>query len=224
VSRDYAKLVEQLTKLQPDGFEDDGVLRLNARAQDIRGELEVKHLGLMQTIETFNGKLAAHIGKYDGLFGRLCVAFHCIEHAHASCIPEFVTEDTAARVAKFMHQFLLPHAFAFYSGVLRLADDHDRLVNVAGYILTHEKQRLTNREVQMGCRTMRKLERRDTEAVFEQLSALGWVTMTPGPRRSDPPHWNINPRVHEKFVERTKAEAERRKRVREIVTSMRGCG
>lgn len=214
VSMDYAELIEQLTK------HSDGVLRLNTRAQDIRGELEVKHLGMMQAIETFNGKLAAHIGKYDGLFGRLCVTFHCIEHAHHSRIPEFVTADTAERVAKFMHQFLLPHAFAFYSGVLKLADDHDRLVNVAGYILTHGIERLTNRDVQRGCRTMRKLERRDTEAVFEQLSALGWVTMTPGPRRTDPPHWIVNPRVHEKFAERARQEAERRQRVREVIAAM----
>ena len=124
-----------------------------------------------------------------------------------------MTEDTATRVAKFMRGFLLPHAFAFYGGVLKLADDHDRLAAVAGYILAHQKQRMTNRDVQRGCRSMRKLERRDTEAVFEQLDALGWVTRTPGPRPSDPPHWIVNPAVHQKFAERAKAEAERRKKV-----------
>ena len=215
VAMDYAELVERLTK------HGDGVLRLISRAQDIRGALEVRHLDLVQAIETFNGKLAAHIGKYDGLFGRLCVTFHCIEHAHHSRIPEFVTAETAERVAKFMHQFLLPHAFAFYSGVLRLADDHDRLVNVAGYILTRGMQRLTNRDVQAGCRTMRKLERHDIEAVFEQLDALGWVTRTPGPRLTDPPHWIVNPVVHVKFAERARVEAERRQRVRAIITGMR---
>ncbi len=139
--------------------------------------------------------------------------------------PGIHTEDTAERVAKFMHQYLLPHAFAFYGGVLKLADDHDRLINVAGYILTREEKTvLTNRDVQMGCRTMRKLERRDIETVFEQLDALGWVTMTPGPRRTDPPHWVVNPAVHQKFTERAKSEAERRLRVREIVTALRGAG
>jgi hypothetical protein len=81
--------------------------------------------------------------------------------------------DRAARVAKFMHQFVLPHAFAFYSGVLKLADDHDRLVNVAGYILTHEIERLTNRDVQRGCRTMRKLERRDTRGGVPATGGAG---------------------------------------------------
>ena len=97
MSRDYAELIERLTKLQPSGVDDDddGVLRFdNARAGHTR-RAGGQASRLMQAIETINGKLAAHIGKYDGLFGRLCVAFHCIEHADDNHIPEFVTEDTA---------------------------------------------------------------------------------------------------------------------------------
>ena len=44
----------------------------------IRTHLETKHLELMN-LESINKKLAAHIGKYDGLFVRLCVIWHCIE-------------------------------------------------------------------------------------------------------------------------------------------------
>ena len=61
-----------------------------------------------------------------------------------------MTEDTAHRVAEFMHRFLLPHALAFYGGVLDLSDGHDRLAAVAGYILVHKLERLTNRDVQRG--------------------------------------------------------------------------
>jgi hypothetical protein len=214
VSKDYAKLIERLTELRlpvsgSSNDDDDGVLRFDNLAQELRSKLEAEHLKLMQ-IEAINRKLAAHIGKYDGLFGRLCVAFHCIEHAHDSFIPEFVTEDTAKRVASFMRQFLLPHATAFYSGVLKLADDHDRLAAIAGYILARRSERITNRDIQRGDRTMRKLTRHDTESAFEQLEALGWVTKTPGPRLTDPPHWNVNPIVHEKFAARAKDERARR--------------
>ena len=94
------------------------MLRFDSNAQEMRGKLEAEHLGLMQ-FEAINRKLAAHIGKYDGLFGRLCVAFHCIKHASRQAyLPATVTEDTATRVAEFMRRFLLPHAFAFYGGVL----------------------------------------------------------------------------------------------------------
>ena len=71
---------------------------------------------------------------------------------------------------------------------------------------------------------MRGLERRDTEAVFQQLEALGWVTMVPGPRRTDPPHWKVNPGVHEKFAERAKQEAERRQRERGVILDIVGHG
>jgi hypothetical protein len=64
---------------------------------------------------------------------------------------------------------------------------------------------------------MRKLERRDVDAIFEQLDALGWVTRVPGARPSDPPHWVVNPAVHQKLAERGRAEAERRQRVRGMI-------
>jgi Protein of unknown function (DUF3987)/Bifunctional DNA primase/polymerase, N-terminal len=215
VSKDYARLVERLTELRS-----PCMLHFDNSAQDLRHRLEIRHVELMN-VEAINRKLAAHIGKYDGLFGRLCVAFHCIEHAHDSRIPEFITGDTAERVALFMRRFLLPHALAFYSGILGLSDDHERLASVAGYILAHKVERLTNRDVQRGCRTMRKLERRDTEAVFEQLEALGWVTRTPGPRPTDL-RWIVNPAVHQKFAERAKAEAERRRGERAMIRDIVG--
>jgi hypothetical protein len=121
-----------------------------------------------------------------------------------------VTGDTAERVAKFMRQFLLPHATAFYSGVLKLADDHDRLAAIAGYILARQSTRITNRDIQRGDRTMRKLTRHDTDSAFEQLEALGWVMRTAAPRLTDPPHWIVNPAVHQRFAARAKQERERR--------------
>jgi hypothetical protein len=159
-----------------------------------------------------------HIGKYNGLFARLCVLFHCIENVDALSVT--INETTAERVAKFLHEFLLPHALSFYAGVLNLADDHDRLSSVAGYILAHKLERVTSRDVQQGDRTMRKLDIRDTESVFEQLAALGWLNKVPGPRPSSPPQWLVSKEVHRKFSERAKHEAERRKREREMIQTL----
>ena len=69
---------------------------------------------------------------------------------------------------------------------------------------------------------MRKLEQRDTRAVFEQLEALGWLSQIAGPRPSSPPQWLVNPRVHEKFAERAKTETERRKKVQAIILDLAG--
>jgi hypothetical protein len=209
----YASLVEQLHELlpllEPLQF-DDGTLA-------IRQQLEQKHLELM-AYESINKKLAAHIGKYDALFARLCLLWHCIEHHQR--LPPVVTEQTAERVAKFMHGFLLPHALAFYAGVLGLADEHDRLAAVAGYILARRLDRITNRDVQRGDRTMRKLDRRDIESVFNQLDALGWIDRVPAVRAGDPPSWNVNPEVHRRFEQRGREEAKRRAREREMIASL----
>jgi Protein of unknown function (DUF3987) len=193
----YDELIERLHRSEPTS----NILRFDAGAQAIREQLEQKHVDLM-TFELINKKLAAHIGKYDGLFARLCVLWHCIEGSGE----QLITENTARRVADFMHRFLLPHAFAFYAGMLGLSDDHERLTAVAGYILAHKLQRVTNRHVQRGGHTMRRLTRQETESIFEQLDALGWVTRTPSPRPAAPPHWIVNPEVHRRFAGRANAK------------------
>ena len=135
-------------------------------------------------------------------------------------MPPVVTEDMARRVASFLHGFLLKHALSFYISVLGLANDHDRLANVADYILAHRLERITNREVQRGDRSMRGLKRYETEAIFDQLEALGWVMRIPGLRLSDPPHWVVNPSVHQKFAERAEAEKKRRGEEREMIADL----
>jgi hypothetical protein len=199
-------------------------LEFDDGAQVIRRQLEQKHLELMG-LEVINKKLAAHIGKYDAFFARLCVVWHCVENAAApDGLPCTVTADTAERVAKFMHQFLLRHALAFYAGVLDLSDDHDRLAAVAGYILAHKLERVTNRDVARGDRTMRRLTRRETDSVFEQLEALGWLFRIPPKRAGDPPHWEVNPEVHRLFADRAEQEAARRAETHKLLRALGGEG
>ena len=207
----YAALIGHLH----DSPEPPAPYQFSDAALALREELERKHLELM-SCEVINRKLAAHIGKYDGLFARLCLLWHMIEGA-----PGLVIEEpTALRVARFMHEFLLPHAFAFYAGILGLSDDHERLTAVAGYILAHKLDRVTNRDIQRGDRTMRGLTRFETEKVFEQLDAFGWVSRVPGRRPTDPPHWIVNPDVHRLFAERAKQEAAKRARDRAELSAM----
>lgn len=219
----YTALMDSLIKTEiggarMSGFDTGNGARLlfDDDAQAIRRDLEKKHLDLM-AVESLNRKLAAHIGKYDGLFARLCVAFHCIDHG-GGMVPQLVTGDTARRVARFLHEFLLPHAVAFYGGILGLSDDHDRLTAVAGHILTHELETVSTRDVARGDRTMRGLTRAETIRIFEQLEALGWVAAMPAPARSNAaPTWSVNPAVHSAFIERRNTEAARRKKAQEAV-------
>lgn len=218
----YADLVEKLHKTRRPGFF-GGPLAFDDGAQEVRRDLEARHLAL-QASEAVNRKLASHIGKYDGLFARLCIVWHCIENRDRQ-LPATVTEDTARRAGDFLHKFLLPHAVAFYGGVLGLSDDHDRLQAIAGYILAHKLERITNRDVQRGDRTMRAIREADIRPLLEQLDALGWLDRIDGPRPSSQPHWIVNPAVHHRFRDRAKQEAARRAEARQAIAGvLRGGG
>ena len=102
IVREYAELIGWLRHLgEMTVHFDDG-------AQRYRRELEQRYLDL-QAIEAVNPKLSAHLGKYDGIFARLCLLWHCIESRYSS-LPPVIPEKTARRVGAFMHDFLLPHA------------------------------------------------------------------------------------------------------------------
>jgi hypothetical protein len=176
-------------------------LQFDDAARAIREGLERKHIKLVRYYAGFNKRLAAHIGKYDGMFARLCLLWHHIEGAKTSA----VTESAADRVAQFMHEFLLPHAVTFYASILGVADNHDSVSQVAGYILAKKLTRVTCRDIQSGIAAMSGLKRQAVEAICDQLESLGWLFRVQGPRR-DSAHWQVNPEVHRKFADRAARE------------------
>jgi hypothetical protein len=106
--------------------------------------------------------------------------------------------------------------------MLGMADNHDRLAAVAGYILSRKLKKITRRDVAHGDRTMRGLEKHQTDVVLDQLEALGWLFKDPPIRPGGPSHWRINPEVHARFAERGKVEAERRSAARKMIAEILG--
>lgn len=230
VTERYEALVEQLNAIGTSGptsfansRDDANVLTLyfSNEALAIREELERKHLALMD-IEGINRKLASHIGKYDGIFARLCVVWHAVLNVSNGVIPPEVSDNTASRVATFLHEFLLPHAAAFHSGVLGMSDDQDELQAIASYILTNKPDVMTVRDCQRGARLMRAMTRQQIQRVMEQLESLGWVQQIAPPKNSFTLRWAINPRVHELFAARAAAEARRKQGLRDVATQIFG--
>jgi hypothetical protein len=227
INAEYGNLIDALhcTKLPEVGsdgnfFLQSAVLRFDDGAQAIRADLEKKHLEL-QSFEAVSKKLSAHVGKYNGILARLCVIFHCIEHAGRP-LPIEVTEDTARRAADFLHKFMLPHAVAFYAGVLGLSDDHEQLTAVAGYILAHKLEKFTRRDFQRSVTTMRGLGGKDIDKVLDQMDALGWLSRGVSRRPTDLPPWHVNPRCHELFRGRANQEVKRRAAAKKLLTTRVG--
>jgi hypothetical protein len=202
----YDDLVTQLHTKLPDFFNE---MQFDDDALEIRKNLEQDHINLVDGYMAVNNrKLASHLGKYNGTFARLSLLWHCIENVNERW-PSNISAKTAQRAADFLHKFMLPHARAFYVGVMGNSDIHDRLLSVAGYILARGLERITNRDVQRGDNTMRGLNPREIENVFSHLDACNWISKVQG-KRFNEVHWIVNPEVHRRFATRAKEEAERR--------------
>ncbi|MDX8517958.1 DUF3987 domain-containing protein [Mesorhizobium dulcispinae] len=219
VAKVYEALVSkchQLRKPLRGGMQDVPV-RFSGAAQRIWGDVARRNFELAASWESVNVKLAAHIGKYDGLFARLCLVWHCIESS-GERPASIINEDVAARVRDFLFRYLYPHAVAFYTDVIGLSDRQDKVLAVAGWILAHRPASVTIRAVRRGDRIMRGMDNDEAEAVLHQLDAFGWLDPVPTIRR-DSKEWHVDSRVYELFDERAEEEAERRSTIREIIAS-----
>lgn len=218
--REYEHLVHRLWKLKPATVvTGDGLLHLSEEAQVVRRRLEQRHLEMIGT-EVISPKMGAHFGKYDGIFARLCVLWHCIEHSFAHRMPAFISLDTAERVEAFLHQFIVPSAVAFYTGILGLSDDHDRLVELASFILAHRLETVQHRDCQRATSTLKALTNEETKRLFEKLESFAWVEPVDPPKNSKTPRWRVNPAIHDLFAERGRNEKARRESARAAILSV----
>lgn len=217
VAAEYDALVERLHNLRKPmrGSWSEVPVRFDAEAQAVWQDVTTRNFEMVEAWESVNKKIAAHIGKLDGLFARLCLVWHCIESTGPR--PDSVLSgDTAQRVADFMREFLFPHALAFYTDVLGLSDRQDALLATAGWILSHKPASVTIRDVRRGDRVMRALDNREADAVLEQLDAFRWLDPVPTVRR-DSKEWRVNAGVFAMFEERADEEVERRLAARETI-------
>lgn len=188
-------------------------LSFDPDAQKLRNDLSHEWQE-MTKIDGVNPKLASHIGKLRGLFGRLCVALHCLETFANSPqtliqrnLPPEVTAATAEAAGRLINDWLLPNAYAFYAGVLDIVDPN--LKRHCEFILANpDKPVLVNRDLQRGHQGMTAREAREA---FERLESIGWVQQAHEQPRRDSLRWDVNPKVHQKFAEKAARITEKRK-------------
>lgn len=218
-SFDFDSLVERLHALKaPDSIIGHVPLQFSDEARAVRERLEARHHKQVAAIEGFNKKLAAHIGKFDGLFARLCIVWHCIEHIEEKALPIVVTGDTASRVAEFLSGYLMKHSLCFYTNILGLDDGQDITQDVAGYILSKRLDVITMRALERSVRSFRSALKDERTRVMEQLEAFGWIH--PQNRRSDAASWAVSPEVHTMFEDKAKSERQRRNEIRQAIIDL----
>lgn len=213
---EYAELIRYLTRHR------DTLLKFDAGGRTVRERLEREHMGLSQALEPTLPKLAAHFGKYDGIFARLCVLWHVVEHAEADDLPDIIEAHTAERVASFMAEFLRPSAVAFYVGKFGITNRHDDLTALASFIVAYGLDAVDARTVQRSAGApLRSYTADQVRQLCERLSNFGWLEPEEIPHfGKTPTRWLVNPQVFDRFKEHGVREIERRAAAKEAIENV----
>jgi hypothetical protein len=218
-ARNYSTLVERLNRLRPlrrsGNLAGIAPVRFDDQAQLVRDRFEVENFELQSALETVSPKLAAHFGKHEGIFARLCLLWHCIE-----ATDEFkptISGEVAERVASFMASYLRPSAIAFYSDILGVAGGHEVLMEIASIIVSERLEEVTARDVSRPSRAVRGRSVDEILRHCQKLESFGCLEPIEPRAKSNSPRWRVVAAVHEMFADRGRQEKERREAARRVV-------
>jgi hypothetical protein len=209
----YKQLIERLARMtspEVSGNLSGGQpIMFSAQARTVRERLEIEHDQLARSLESVSAKFGSHVGKYHGIFARLCLIWHCIESEGTIASAE-ISGELAERVARFMRDFIQPSGRAFYVDTLGVSPDHDKMMSLANLIVAKSLSEVTSHDVQKSTQSLRGISADELRALCEKLESLGWLNRAdPGPK-SKTPKWMVNTAVHELFAERGIIERDRR--------------
>jgi len=206
----YIELINYLISLKP---ESKRPIQFSEHAQQER-EIIANVAQSMMILPDTSPAFRAHLSKWEGLFARIALTYHVIESFEkgSEYPPGSVTQETAARAARLMLDYLLPNAARFYSETIGC---HSNLIHarwIADYILSRKLNEVTDRDIYHAYRTLRNKPEKRYQAM-QTLTLSGWVRPTKMGKNNTPNKWEIDKRVHSIFAVR--AEEERKHREEE---------
>jgi len=210
----YRALLDELFATAPS----DTPVRLSEGAHTWRERVSAFSHGLAQA-DMLTTSFRSHLGKWDGLFARLLLVFHCIEARtsgkYPSAIP--VSEATARRVHDFMRYFLFPHAAAFYMGVMARSERDTAAEWLADWILADRRDTVTLRDVMQAYKRWRALPDWQQRNVMRALEDAAWLLPAGETTDRRTNRWEVNPKVHTLFGEQAAIAKARKADARERV-------
>jgi len=215
--RRYEDLIAGVSRLESTG----GVVKLSYDAHEVREALWDRLHRLTSTHP--NNFLVAALGKWEGLFSRLLLAFHAADCTSRGYHPtaELVTKETAANVSKLMWSCLLPHAVKFYQ---ELDEIEDKARAVAGLLLARGWERFTvKRDLDRYMSASRKWKPWEVDETLQRLESFGWILEPAGVKlneRGRPAAFNVNPLIHQRFAEAAEKERQRRDEVTRLMAEL----
>lgn len=197
----YWALIRQLISMpsQHLSMTDDARSKITTLRRRLH-DLEKASGGIARGFQSFIGKLA-------GYSGRLALVLHLSEFPNN----RFIGGKTAEDVHQLVLDFLIPHAFEFYS----LGATGDQLKRLASYILTCDKDRVLASDLTTNIRDFRGLTLFQVHERTSPLVAGGWLD--PIDRTPMCKAWWINPAIKTRFAEQGRKEAERKQAITEML-------
>jgi hypothetical protein len=220
IGRDYRDLHETLAELMPptaaEGaratayFDDD--------ARDVRRSFTplIERLQFDPTLPTIIRETAP---KWSGLLARLALIFHLVDLADRRRRRETlagrdlcqITGPTVTRAATFLRRIALPNLFRL--GFETLPEEGAPVAHarwIAGYILAHQSDHITAREIGRAYRPLRG-KPLEVDQAIAVLCDASWAIPSEG--RHDGARWRVNPAVHVRFAAAAAHEKKRRETV-----------
>ncbi len=210
----WRSCLDWLLTSRPDGsvlMMSDAALRVREAFERAVIDLQRAHAGQIRVI--------AHLGKWPGLFVRLCLVHHAITCAVAGHpIAGDVGDATARSVARFLTDYLFDHVRALYDDLEGSDGIHGHARWIAGHILAKGADRITERDMYRASHAFDALNDRDRAHVIRALEYSGWLKPATLNARGRPSAaWEVNPRVHELFSHHAAVETDRRAGARAII-------
>ncbi|MEW9807471.1 DUF3987 domain-containing protein [Mesorhizobium marinum] len=209
--------------------QDGALLSFSHEAQGIFIERQRSTKALLEHFAEIYPSLHMHLKKYDGMLARLSLGLHLIDYAslpqltdaQQHWIPNEIAAGTIRRAEQLLFDFLLNHAMAFHIEILGSGQD-EVIRGIAGYILTHNVERVTLRLLQRNVAACREMERRDYQRTLDRLYADGWlVEVEDGPKRVSPPQGIVNEAVHVTFARKAEEERVRRDEIYRLTSGIK---
>lgn len=224
--RAYLAMVEKLYTLQPP---QGTFVTMSPEADAVRREL-TDSVSLLTVSEALPAMLRSHIGKWLGLFPRLCLTYHAIGCVSSGKYPTAVpiTGTTARRVQQFITRWVLPQAMHFYTSILLNASPGAAAAReLASAILGNGLLYVTRRDLARLSNRYRTGKEWEQDGAVRTLVDSGWLLADKATGkgfkiRAD--GWAVAPQVHVLFAERAAQERQRRADSHAALVELRGMG
>lgn len=186
-------------------------IQLEPGAREVMRGVEIR-LNELVKAERLPLRMRYQLGKWSGLFCRLCLTYYAIECAALGLhVAGEIPADIAERVDAFMFGFLLWHLQHFYEAVIGDSTGEVELLHrVARWLLAAKPETFTHAQVAKGVSAWRSAAWNVRRNVLDRLEVCGWVTAERRPTLRGTKAWRLNPIAAERFAGIAEAERLRR--------------